>query len=114
MASWTARRLYPYEFEETPNGASPARPIPPVIVFAVVRYEPKDFGQRRRDGQRGYVWNLDGVTPRLYHLNDLAGRERVIIAEGERDVDGPLTLNLPATCNAGGAGQWRSTRTEQL
>ena len=42
-------------------------------VFEVVRYEPKDFRQRRPDGQRGYLWNLNGVTPRLFHLNDLAG-----------------------------------------
>ncbi len=83
-------------------------------MFAVVRYEPKDFRQRRRDGPCGYVGNLDGVAPRLYRLNDLAGRERVIVAEGEKDVDRLWALDLPATCNAGGAGQWRPAHVEQL
>ena len=83
-------------------------------VFEVVRYEPKDFRQRRRDGQRGYLWNLNGVTPRLFHLNDLAGRETVIVAEGEKDVNRLWELDLPATCNAGGAGQWRPVHAEQL
>lgn len=39
-------------------------------VFKVVRYAPKDFRQWRRDGRRGYVWNLDGVALRLCLLND--------------------------------------------
>ncbi len=83
-------------------------------VFEVVRYEPKDFRQRRPDGRGGHLWNLDGVTPCLYLDNDLAGRERAIIAEGEKDVDRLWSLDLPATCNAGGAGQWRAEHTEQL
>ena len=83
-------------------------------VFEVVRYEPKDFRQRRPDGRGGRLWNLEGVTPRLYRLNDLTGHERAIIAEGEKDVDRLWSLDLPATCNAGGAGQWRPEHTEQL
>ena len=83
-------------------------------VFEVVRYEPKDFRQRRPDGRGGCLWNLEGVTPRLYRLNDLTGHERAIIAEGEKDVDRLWSLDLPATCNAGGAGQWRPEHTGQL
>lgn len=41
-------------------------------VFEVVRFEPKDFRQRRPDGPGRYIWNLDGVVPRLYRLNALA------------------------------------------
>ena len=83
-------------------------------MFEVVRYAPKDFRQRRLDARRGYVCNLDGVTPRLYRLNDLAGRESVLVAAGEKDVDRLWALDLPATCNAGGAGQWRAAHSEQL
>ena len=36
------------------------------------------------------------------------------MAEGEKDVDRLWALDLPATCNAGGAGQWRPEHTEQL
>ncbi len=83
-------------------------------VFEVVRYAPKDFRQRRCDGKGGYVWNLDGISPRLYRLNDLAGRDAVIVVEGEKDADRLWSLDLPATCNAGGAGRWRPTHAEQL
>ena len=109
-----ARELFASNSREPP----PDRRIVAVYdydgVFEVVRYAPKDFRQRRRNGRRGYVWNLDGVTPRLYRLNDLAGRESVLVVEGEKDVDRLWELDLPATCNAGGAGQWRATHSEQL
>ena len=36
------------------------------------------------------------------------------MAEGEKDVDRLRALNRPATCNAGGAGKWKPTHTEQL
>ena len=83
-------------------------------VFEVVRYNPKDFRQRRPDGKGGYIWDTKGVTPRLYHLNALTGHETVIVAEGEKDVDWLWALNRPATCNAGGAGKWKRLHTEQL
>lgn len=85
-------------------------------MFEVVRYEPKDFRPRRPDGRGGHLWHLDGLTPRLYRLNALAGRERAVIAEGvgEQDVDRLWSLELPAMCNAGGAGQWRPEHTGQL
>ena len=83
-------------------------------VFEVVRYDPKDFRQRRPDGKGGYIWNAEGVTPRLYRLNALTGHETVIVAEGEKDVDRLRALNRPATCNAGGAGKWKPMHTEQL
>ena len=82
--------------------------------FEVVRYSPKDFRQRRPDGRGGYVWNIQGVKPRLYHLADLAGCDRVVVAEGEKDVDRLRSLSVPATCNAGGAGKWRPEYSEQL
>ena len=82
-------------------------------VFEVVRYEPKDR-QRRPDGKGGYHWNLKGVTPRLYRLNALTGRGTAVVVEGEKDADRLWSLDLPATCNAGGAGRWRTEHTGQL
>ena len=32
------------------------------LLFQTVRYEPKDFRQRRPDGSGGWIWNLTGVT----------------------------------------------------
>ena len=83
-------------------------------IFEVVRYDPKDFRQRRPDGTGGYIWNTKGLTPRLYHLNAITARETVIVVEGEKDVDQLWALDRPATCNAGGAGKWQRLHTEQL
>lgn len=81
------------------------------LLFEVVRYEPKEFRQRRPDGAGGFAWNLQGVRPVPYHLPELIeaiGSERtVFIVEGEKDVDRLRALNVPATCNAGGAGKWK-------
>ncbi len=109
-----ARDLFPSNGHRHPPARREAAVYDYDGVFEVVRYEPKDFRQRRPDGRGGYLWNLDGITPRLYRLNDLAGRDAAVVVEGEKDVDRLWSLDLPATCNAGGAGQWRSTHAEQL
>ena len=81
------------------------------LLFEVVRSEPKDFRQRRPDGAGGYAWNLKGVRQVPYHLPELieaiAHERTVFIVEGEKDVDRLRAFNIPATCNAGGAGKWR-------
>jgi hypothetical protein len=40
------------------------------ILFQAVRYEPKDFRQRRPDGS-GWIFNLDGVRRVPYRLPEL-------------------------------------------
>lgn len=81
------------------------------LLFEVVRFEPKDFRQRRPDGAGGYHWNLKGVEPTLYRLPDvlraISENERVYIVEGEKDADHLAELGLVATCNPGGAGKWK-------
>lgn len=81
------------------------------LLFEVVRLDPKSFRQRRPDGAGGYVWNLKDVRQVPYHLPELLeaiGQERTVyIVEGEKDVDRLRRLNIPATCNAGGAGKWK-------
>jgi hypothetical protein len=81
------------------------------LLFQVVRYAPKEFRQRRPDGQDGWVWNLDGIPRVLYRLPELIeaiGNDRpVVIVEGERDVDSLCKHSIPATCNPGGASKWR-------
>jgi putative DNA primase/helicase len=80
----------------------------------VERLEPKAFRQRRPDGRGGWIWNLHGVRPVLYRLPELRGAARVLVPEGERCVDILRGLGLAATCNPGGAGQWRDDYTRQL
>lgn len=82
-----------------------------ILLFQVVRFEPKDFRQRRPDpsGRDGWSWSVKGVKQIPYRLPDLfglEGRGTVCIVEGEKDADRLWAMGIPATCNAGGAGKW--------
>jgi hypothetical protein len=81
------------------------------LLYQVCRFQPKDFRQRRPDGNGGWIWNLNGVERVPYHLPAVAraaqAGEVVWIAEGEKDCDHLARLGLTATCNVGGAGRWR-------
>jgi len=83
-------------------------------VFQVVRFEPKDFRQRRPDGKGGWIWNLKGVNRVLYRLPEITEAEQVVICEGERDVDNLVNLGFTATTCAGGAGKWRPEYNDAL
>jgi hypothetical protein len=80
-----------------------------VLLFEVVRFEPKDFRQRRPDGRGGWIWNLDHVRRVPFHLPQLMAAKgtTVHVVEGEKDVLALERLGLVATCNPGGAGKWR-------
>jgi hypothetical protein len=89
------------------------------FLFEVVRFDPKDFRQRRRprsgdDPSKihdGWVWSVAGIRPAPYRLPELieaiANERTIFIAEGEKACDALWRLGLPATTNAGGAGKWR-------
>ncbi|MDQ2802609.1 MAG: DUF927 domain-containing protein, partial [Pseudomonadota bacterium] len=82
-----------------------------VLAYEVVRFEPKDFRQRRPDGKGGWLWNMQGVQRVLYRLPDVlaavqAGRV-IYVAEGEKAVDALVRLGVAATCSPGGANKWR-------
>lgn len=88
------------------------------LLFEVVRFDPKDFRQRRPDGNGGWVWNLDGVRRVLYRLPRVIETAKaggvVYVVEGEKDAEALERLKLTATCNAGGAGKWRPEYAEAL
>ena len=87
------------------------------LLFQAVRWEPKGFSQRHPDNAGGWIWNLDGITPVLYHLPELLAAdpaETVWIVEGEKDVETLRKAGLVATCNAMGAGKWRSSYNQYL
>lgn len=91
-------------------------------AFQVVRYDPKDFRQRRRNpewrpgraGVKRWLWDVKSLPefrsvpyqlPRL--LAALTAGEDVYIVEGEKDVDVLMqAVGAVASCNAGGAGKW--------
>lgn len=88
------------------------------LVFQVVRYEPKDFRQRRPDGKGGWISNLEGVTRVLYRLPEVLAaverKERIYVCEGEKDADNLAAIGVIATCNSGGAGKWLPSYAESL
>ncbi len=88
------------------------------LLFQVVRYDSKDFRQRRPDGKGDWIWNLNGVHLVLYRLPEVTKAESVLIVEGEKDADTAYRLGLPdgwaATCNPMGAGKWREEYSEVL
>jgi len=79
-------------------------------LYDVVRFEPKDFRQRRADG----TWKMAGVRRVPYRLPDLTGVASCFIVEGEKDADALAALGLPATCNAGGASKWQPEHSATL
>lgn len=84
------------------------------LLFQVVRYNPKDFRQRRPDGNGGYIWNLEGIQTVLYELPEIIKSDEVIIVEGEKDADNLLSLGFCATTAPMGAGKWREHYNEYL
>jgi putative DNA primase/helicase len=88
------------------------------LVYQVVRYEPKDFRQRRPDGEDRWIYNLDGITPLPYRLPELLRAiergDRIFAVEGERDVDNLAEIGITATCNAGGAGKFPAALIEHF
>jgi hypothetical protein len=76
------------------------------LLSQVVRFEPKDFRQRKPDGNGGWSWNLDGVRRVPYRLPEILQAQDLLIVEGEKDVEASETLGRSATCNSGGAGKW--------
>lgn len=81
------------------------------LLFQVVRFAPKDFRQRRPNGNGTWVWNLKGVDRVLYRLPELLTGVRtnqiVYVVEGEKDADALAAVGQVATTNVGGAGKWR-------
>jgi len=80
------------------------------ILFQTVRYDPKDFKQRRPAG-KGWINNLNGVRLVPFKLPELLRRnsDMVFVCEGEKDVLALEKWGLLATCNPLGAGKWRDS-----
>ena len=78
------------------------------VAYQVVRKCGKRFLQRRPDGNCGWIWGLGDTAPLPFHLPELMRATKgVWVVEGEKDV---LTLERAgktATCNNGGAGNFR-------
>jgi hypothetical protein len=76
------------------------------LLYQNVRYEPKDFRQRRLDGKGRLIWNLNDVRRVLYRWPELIAYPdaTVFVTEGEKDADRVASLDLCATTVA--SGKW--------
>ena len=76
-------------------------------LYSVLRLEPKSFRQGYRDPSGKWIWRKH---PRQvpYRLPEVLATEIVFVVEGEKDCDVLTEWGFVATCNAGGAGKWRS------
>jgi hypothetical protein len=106
------------------------------VLFAVGRYEyqnsdgsfvlnkdgkhKKSFRQKRPDPDHPGKWigNVDGVRVVPYKLPEvieaIGNDNSIAIVEGEAKADLLWSWNVPATCNAGGAGKWKPEHSEFL
>ena len=84
------------------------------LLFQAVRLKPKDFRQRRPDGDGGWLWNVKGLNRVVYRLPELQRKEAIFIAEGEKDADRLWSVGLPATTCSGGAQKWGDRYAKQL
>jgi len=84
------------------------------LLFQVVRLEPKTFRQRQPEGNGAWRWNLNGTRRVLYRLQEVLTGKSVVVCEGEKDCETARELGILATCNAGGAGNWRDEYSESL
>ena len=87
------------------------------LLYQVCRTADKKFLQRRPNPSgEGYVWQIGDVRRVLYRLprilDAVAQCREIYVCEGEKDVHTLEQQDLVATCNAGGAGKWRSEYTD--
>jgi putative DNA primase/helicase len=102
------------------NGTKPGKPrivatydyqdADGALLFQTVKYDPKDYRQRRPDGNGGWTWNLKDTSRVLYHLPEVLAAdpsEWVFVCEGEKSADAIRSLGLVATTAPLGAGKWK-------
>jgi 5S rRNA maturation endonuclease (ribonuclease M5) len=102
----TKNRQVVATFDYTDNG---------VLLYQVIKYEPKGFAQRRPDGNGGWVGSVKGCRRVLYRLADLlkdTGIITVFVTEGEKDADRVASLGHVAVTVA--CGDWQKDCIEAL
>lgn len=78
------------------------------LLYQVVRMLGKQFRQRRPDSGGGWVWGLGESARVPYRLQRVIAADFIGIAEGEKDVHSLEALGIAASCNNGGAGNFRA------
>ena len=90
------------------------------LLFEVVRFDPKDFRQRKPDSAAlgGWTWNTKCVSKVLFRLPEtlkaIQSGKFIFVCEGEKDALAMVKHGFSATTNPGGAGKWLDSYTETL
>ena len=80
------------------------------VAFETVRFEGKEFRQRRYGADGKHIYNLNGVFLVPYRLDEWRFKyhdQWLFIPEGEKDCDRLWKEGLVATTNPLGAGKWK-------
>ena len=81
------------------------------LLFQVCRTESKQFPLRRPDGKGSWIWNLGDVRTTIYRLprilEAIQEGQKIMIVEGEKDVDRLEGAAFYATTSPQGAGKWK-------
>ena len=88
-----------------------------LLLFQVTRFCPKKFYHRRPDGNGGFIDDIEGVRKVLYRLPELSLLEpgsKVLIVDGEKDVETAYNLGMPATCCSSGMHNWQDNYAAQF
>jgi putative DNA primase/helicase len=87
-------------------------------LFQKVRYEPKGFMQRKRNGGSRWTYRLGDVRRVLYGLSQIIEAvslgKTIWLVESEKSVERLRDAGLAATCASEGAGTWRKEYSETL
>src|SRR5215472_8886827 len=77
------------------------------VLYQVLRFAGKQFKQRRPDGQSDWIWGLGDVRRVPFQLPKIIASDFVAVCEGEKDCLTLGRLGIVATCNNGGAGNFK-------
>lgn len=87
------------------------------LLYQNVRYEPKNFKQRRPKAGGGWVYSTTGIKRVLYRLPEVkeavALERSILIVEGEKDADRLVALGFTATTSSN-ATSWRPEFADDL
>jgi len=86
------------------------------LISQTLRYDPKNFKQRRPDGKGGWIWKdvFKEIEPVLYRLPEVLKANEVCIVEGEKDADALVNIGFTATTCPMGAKKWKSEYNNSL
>lgn len=76
------------------------------LLYQVLRKTGKKFVQRRPDSD-SWKWGLEGVPRVPFRLPQVSQADFVAIVEGEKDALSLERVGLTASCNSGGAGNFK-------